>query len=238
MLKRGTRTARLGIAIAGAAAMSLLAAGSAMAAQQPVIGADVGGINSYSQATYTMDQGEFLQFQNMGPSNEHDVWSRADGPDKKKLFISPTILPGNVTTVAGTQYLTANAAGYPFFCNVHPFEMSGNLVVTGNGTPVPRPDIEVTVTSTKLDKVAKKGKLLVKVQALSTAQNVSLEAKLGKLLLGSIPDLDLQAGQTRKATVKIKKSGKSKLAAKEKATVKVTGNVAFGSPDTAKKKLT
>ena len=238
MRKSGMSRARIRIAAAGAAACAcLLLAGTAWAAQQPVISADPGGINSYSMGTYTMDQGEFLQFQNTGPNNEHDVWSRADGPDGKKLFISPTIRPGNVTTVAGTQYLTANPTGYPFFCNVHPFEMSGTLVVTGNGTPVPRPDIEVTVTSTKLDKVASKGKLLLRVQALTASQNVSVEAKLGKIVLGRIPDLDLAAGQTRKATLKLNKSGKSKLAAKNKATVKVTGNVAFGSPDTAKKKL-
>ena len=237
MLKRGTRRGRLALALAGASLGALVAAGSALAAQQQVVGADTGGgaVNSYSQAVYTMDQGEFLSFQNLGPSNDHDVWSRADGPDKKKLFISPTIKPGNVTTVAGTQFLTTG--NYPFFCNVHPFEMSGTLAVSANGTPVARPDIEVTVTSTKLDKVASKGKLLIRVQALTASNNVSVEAKLGKVVLGRIPDLDLGAGQTRKATVKIGKSGKSKLAAKEKATVKVTGNVAFGSPDTAKKKL-
>lgn len=232
---------RSGVGMAAAAAVTcacLMLAGTAMAAQQPVVGGDTGGgaLNSYSQGTYTMDQGEFLQFQNMGPSNEHDVWSRANGPDAKKLFISPTIKPGNVTTVAGTQFLTTGT--YPFFCNVHPFQMSGDLVVGANGTPVARPDIEVTVTSTKLDKVASKGKLLLKVQALTASSNISIEAKLGKALLGTIPDLDLAAGQTRKVTLKIKKSGKAKLAAKKKATVKVTGNVDFGSPDTAKKKLT
>lgn len=210
---------------------------SAWAAQQPVVGGDSGGgaLNSYSAATYTMDQGEFLQFQNVGPSNEHDVWSRLNGLDGKKLFISPTIKPGNTTTVAGTQYLTTGT--YAFFCNVHPFEMSGDLIVTGNGTPVPRPRIDVTIVGGKLKKVAKKGKLPVKVAGLTNAPAVALQATLGKTVLGTLSGLGVTAGQTKKATIKLSKAGKAKLAKKKKATVKVTGTPDFGSPDTAKKKL-
>lgn len=239
MRRSGIFRGRIGLVALGvAASICPSLTGTAWAAQQPVVAGDAGGgaVNSYSAPNYTMDQGEFLQFQNVGPSNEHDVWSRANGPDGKKLFISPTINPGNTTTVAGTQFLTTGT--YPFFCNVHPFEMTGDLIVTANGQPQPRPRIDVTVVSGKLDKVAKKGKLAIKVEALSNAQNISLEATLGKFVLGRIPDLDVAAGQTRKATVKLSKSGRSKLAKKEKATVKVRGTPAFGSPDTAKRKLT
>ena len=214
---------------------SLACAGGALAAGGQVMAAD----NAYdvpAPGTYTINQGQQLTLQNVGPANMHDVWSRLNGPDGKKLFISPTISPGQNTVVNGTQYLTTGS--YAFFCNVHPFEMSGNLAVTGAGTPQPRPSINVTVVSGKLDKVASKGKLALKVQALTAANDVSLEAKLGKVVIGTIPDLDVPAGQTRKATLKLNKAGKSKLAAKDKATIKVTGNVAFGSPDTVKKKLT
>ena len=233
MLKRGTRTARRAIVAAAMAACgSLVVPGSALAAQQPVSATD----NTYSQPVpYLMDQGERLQFTNNGPLNDHDVWSRLDGPDGKKLFISPTIKPANSTIVAGTQYLTTG--NYQFFCNVHPFEMSGTLAVGPGGSPAARPDIEVTIAGSKLDKVASKGKLPVKVQALSQSDDVALELKLGKVLLASKANLDVPAGQTQKVTLKLSKAGKSKLAKKTKATVKLTGNVPFGSPDTAKKKL-
>jgi plastocyanin len=230
MLKRGTRTARNSIVAALALGGALLAAGPASAAQVQAVD------NSYPGGTFTMDQGELLQLQNTGPVNDHDVWSRLDGPDGKKLFISPDIHPGATTTVAGTQYLTTGT--YQFFCNLHPFEMSGTLSVGPAGAPAARPDIEVTVVGSKLDKVASKGKLPVKVQALTRSDDVSLELKLGKAVLASKSNLDLAAGQTQKITLKLSKAGKSKLAAKSKATVKLTGTVPFGSPDTAKKKLT
>lgn len=236
MLKRGTRRGRLRLTVAAAAVGAAMAiTGFALAAQQPVVGTDAGAVNAYSQATYTMDQGEQLQFQNAGPGNQHDVWSRPNGPDGKKLFISPTINPGAATTVKGTEYLTAGT--YAFFCNVHPFEMSADLTVTGNGTPIPRPRVDVTVVSGKLAKVAKKGKLAIKVEALTDAPAVTVQAKLGKAVLGTLAGLSVQAGQTKKATIKLSKSGKAKLAKKKKATVKVTGTPDFGSPDTAKRKL-
>jgi plastocyanin len=235
MLKRGTRTARITIALGLASGVALIGGGSALAADT-IVGADPGGLNSYSAATYNMDQGEQVQFQNMGPSNEHDVWSRLNGPDGKKLFISPTIRPGNSTTVKGTEYLTTGT--YAFFCNVHPFEMSANLIVTGNGTPVPRPQIDVTILGKSIDKAVKKGRLSARLQAVTTSNDVELELKLGKKVIGSKSNVDMAASTSKILAVPLTKAGKAKLAKKKKAKVKLTGSVPFGSPDTAKKKLT
>src|SRR3990170_1151692 len=104
MLKRGTRTARRSIVAALTVASGCLAFAGPAVGADTIVAADPGGLNSYSAANYNMDQGERPTLQNTGPSNEHDVWSRLDGPDGKKLFISPTINPGATTTVNGTQY--------------------------------------------------------------------------------------------------------------------------------------
>src|SRR5688572_10059984 len=107
MLRRETRRDRTAVAAVTAALGAAMAlAGTALAAQQPVVAGDNAYSNQATATPYVMDQGEQLRFTNNGPSNEHDVWSRQAGPDGKKLFISPTIKPGNTTTVAGTQYLT------------------------------------------------------------------------------------------------------------------------------------
>jgi plastocyanin len=224
MLKPGT--ARRGLAAAlFAAAVACTGAPSAFAADTVVATDD-----AFDSLSYAMDQGERPTLQNNGV-NSHNVTARTKGPDGGDLFFSPTI-NGGTTTVDGTQYLTAGA--YNFWCSVHPLSMQAQLVVSGAGTPAARPDIDITGKGGKLKKVAKKGKLQVKVTAATTSAGVKLVAKLGKANLGSTSAFDLAAGQTRKVTVKLTKSGKSKLAKKKKATVKVTGSVPFGAPDTQK----
>jgi hypothetical protein len=65
----------------------------------------------------------------------------------------------------------------------------------------------------------------------------SLVAKLGKSTIGKVDGLSLTAGQ-QFATVKLSKAGKSKLSKKSKASVTVTATIPFGTPATAKSKLT
>jgi plastocyanin len=232
MLKRGTRTAWVPLAMAGAVAVSLLIVAGAGAAGNQIIAGD----NSYDQngGNYTIQQGERPTLQNVGV-NSHDVWSRLNGPDGKKLFISPTIGGGATTVVNGTQYLTAGT--YAFFCNVHPFEMSANLVVTNGGTPVPRPAIDVAILGRTIDKVLRKGRLAVRLQAQTQSDDVKLELRLGKKVIGSKANIDIGASTSKIMSINVTKAGKAKLAAKDKATVKLTGSVPFGPPDTAKKKL-
>lgn len=218
------------MAVAAVSIATCVVASSAFGAAQPIVAAD----DFFSAATYTMDQGDRPVLQNVGPENNHNVSARTNGPDGDLLFTSPTIGPGQ-TTLNGTQYLTAGT--YAFFCDVHPLSMSGNLQVSGAGAPVARPKVDVTAAGGKISKVAKKGKLPIKVKALTQSAGVTIELRLGKALLGTQSAFDLVAGQQRKLSVKLTKGGKKKLAGRSKATIKVTGSVPFGSPDSAKAKL-
>lgn len=209
--------------------ISAAAAGGAFAAAEPIDAGD----DVFGAATYAMDQGERPQLQNTGVGN-HNVTSRTNGPDGLFLFSSPTIGTGN-TTVDGTQFLTTGT--YAFICSTHPLSMSANLQVSGAGAPLARPQIDVSAANGKVAKVAKKGKLPVTVTAITQSDGITLALKLGKATIGTQKAFNLAAGQQRKLSVKLTKSGKSKLKKKSKATVKVVGSVRFGAPDNAKSSL-
>jgi hypothetical protein len=208
-------------------AIGLLAAGLAFGAA-PIIGQ---GDDTYSAPTYTIDQGEVGQLQVTGST--HNVTARQSGPDGQALFRTPTISGGS-TGVQGTQFLSAG--DYTFFCTVHPTTMQATLHVTSNGTPQARPSAQLSVRSKKLAKVRKKG-LLVAITTSAKVDGASLVAKLGKTTIGQASGLSLAAGQ-QFATVKLSKSGKSKLATKSKASVTVTATIPFGPPASGKSKLT
>jgi plastocyanin len=217
--------------ICGAIAAALVAAGTAFAAAQTIVAADAGGNNSFSQPVYTMDQGEKAPFQNIG-FNQHNATATASGPDGKPLFSSPTIGMGS-TVVEGTQYLTTG--GYVFICTIHPSTMIATLQVSGNGVPVPRPTLALTLLSKRLDKVLKNG-LLVRMDVGTKADDMTLEARLGKTLIGSVADIS-QATGTSFIKVKLNKAGKSRLRKREKATISLSGTVPYGAPTTSRGKL-
>jgi plastocyanin len=229
MLKPGRARRAFAAAFLAAVTGSGILAAGAFAVAQPIVAAD----DFYGAATYTMDQGDRPELQNIG-ANSHDATSRANGPDANFLFESPTIGSGS-TTLDGTQYLTTGT--YAFFCTTHPLSMSGNLQVSALGAPQARPKIDVTAANGKIAKVSKKGKLPVTVKALTKSDHVTLTLKLGKATVGTQSEFNLAAGQQKKLSVKLTKSGKSKLSKKSKATVKVIGSVRFGSPDNAKSTL-
>jgi plastocyanin len=204
----------------------LLAAGLAFGAA-PIIG---DGTNHYSSANYTIDQGEVAQLQVTGSS--HNATANQNGPDNKALFRSPTI-SGGTTGVNGTQFL--GTGDYTFFCTIHPSTMQATLHVTGNGTPQARPHADLSLKSKKLSKAVKKG-LLVQVTTNTKIDDVSLTAKLGKATIGKAT-VSLASG-TQVELVKLSKAGKSKLRGRSTAKVTVTADIPFGSPATAKKKLT
>jgi plastocyanin len=213
-----------GLVIAGV----LFAGGLALAASQTIVGQTD---NTFDHPTYTTDQGEVVPFQVTGSS--HNVTAHQNGPDGAALFRTPTI-SGGTTGVQGTQYLSAG--DYTFFCSVHPSTMQATLHVTGNGTPLARPSASLSVRSKKLDKVSKKG-ILVAITTTAKVDGASLTAKLGKSTIGTASGLSLSSGQ-QFATVKLSKAGKNKLRGKSKASVSVTADIPFGSPASAKAKLT
>jgi plastocyanin len=190
--------------------------------------------DNYDPESYTINQGGTIGFNNADPGVDHDVRARGQiggGP----LFLTPTITGLADTLVQGTEYLTAGS--YAFFCNVHPLSMTGTLNVTGMGTPVPRPKVDVKVLSGDIDKVANKRKARVRVKAITDADNVSLALKLKNLRLGGKGNIDLDAGQTRTVVLRLSRRAKNKLSDKERARVKLVGSVQFGANDTAFKLL-
>ena len=227
MFESGRRRRAFAAAFGAAALACGIGASSAFAIADTIVASD----DFFAAAAYTMDQGERPTLQNAGV-NQHNVTARTNGPDGDFLFISPTIGNGS-STVAGTQYLTAGT--YAFFCTTHPLSMQGNLQVSGLGAALARPKIDVILGAGKLDKIARKGKLPVTVKALTKSDDVELELKLGKSTVASQKAFDLAAGQSRKLKLKLSKAGKSKLGDRNSAKLKLTGEVPFGSPDSAKR---
>jgi plastocyanin len=228
MSKRGMTGKRVGLVAGVAVAGVLFAGGLAFAASETIVGT---GGDLFTQPTYTADQGEVVQLQVTGDT--HNATARQPGPDGDALFRSPTI-SGGFAGVQGTQYLSAG--DYTFYCTVHPTTMQATLHVTSNGTPQTRPSAQLSVRSKKLAKVSKKG-ILVAITTTAKVDGASLVAKLGKSTIGKVDGLSLAAGQ-QFATVKLSKAGKSKLSKKSKASVTVTATIPFGTPATAKSKLT
>jgi plastocyanin len=192
--------------------------------------------NEYNLATYEIPEGQQATFNNMGLST-HTATADDNGPDGKPLFRTGNRAGGQSGTTNGSQFLATGS--YDFHCSLHPSEMQATLVVTTNGTPVPRPEISLKVRSKTLEKVVKSGKLKVKVEAgePTDADGVSLSAKKGRKGITKTANLDLNAGESKTAKLKLKKKAAEKLADLDKAKVKVTGEVDFGSPAKASKKL-
>jgi plastocyanin len=185
-----------------------------------------------------IDEGADLTFDN-NDNVIHNVTSTADGPDGGPLFRSGNVSGGGQNRlVAGTRFLDAGG-DYDFLCTIHP-NMEGTLTVDDHPSgPVPRPEISLKVKSKKLAKVVKSGTLKVKVTAdePTDAEGITLTAKQGSKGITKKAELNVNAGDSKTAKLKLKKKAAEKLAELEKAKVKVRGEVDFGSPDKASKKL-
>jgi plastocyanin len=190
--------------------------------------------NQFDRTTYSSDQGDLVQLQHTG-GGPHNVTS-TQSSGGQPLFKSATISSGTAN-VTGTQFLSPGT--YPFVCTIHDQStgMGAELVVSGTGTPAARPDIEVKILSKGLDKVVNKGKLNVKIRAVTKSKDAKLVAKLGKRLLGKKADIDLAAGQVRKLALKLSRKGRDLLEDRNKAKVKLKGTVPFGEPDVFRRVL-
>jgi plastocyanin len=221
------RKAIVGLAVTGAAAFG---AAHALGVTETIT--TLPACCSFSKATFTIDPGQVAVFQDQD-GVPHNVIASGIGPDGAVLFRSDTIDSGQAP-VNGTQYLEAGT--YPFVCTVHP-DMAANLVVAGSGSPIARPAVVLTVVSKKLDRVLASGKLNVKVSASAVSSDVELTARKGAKKLGSKGNIDLTAGASRTVKLPLTHSGKNALKDLGSAKVKVSGEVPFGSPATAKRKL-
>jgi plastocyanin len=228
MLKRGTGK-RLWWAVAIAALAVMAYTGFALAASPPIIGQVD---DTYSAATYTIDQGEVAQLQVTG--SDHNVTAHMNGPDNRALFRSPTISSG-ATGVDGTQFLAAG--DYTFFCTIHPTTMQATLHVSGNGTPLARPSATAKLETKTVSKAVKKG-LLVSVDASTQVSGATVTAKLGRATIAR-ENASLASG-IQNLKLNLSKSGKSKLGKlgkKSSAKLTVMVEIPFGAPAAAKAKL-
>jgi plastocyanin len=212
-------------------ALVLLAAGVGVAAADVTISVQPGA-DEFSAASYSVGMGERGVFQNP-EDRSHNVTARQKGPDGRPLFRSPTIAARSAP-VAGIEYLGAGT--YDFHCTVHS-GMDAQLVVQNTGTPVRRPDIEVSIPRQSLETVRNKRKLRVRVRALTKSDDIALIARKGAKRIAAKRNVDLAGGTTRVVALRVGASGRKALAGLEKAAVSVRGSVPFGSPDRAARTL-
>ncbi len=136
--------------------------------------------------------------------------------------------------VKGVQYLRPGT--YKFHCTTHPFSMTGTLKVMG-GSPVARPDIGVSILSSKIAKVRRTKQLKVKVDATTKSNNVALVAKKGSKKLARKANVDVGAGDSKSISMRLTRKGKKALKGRSHATIKLRGTVPFGAPAGAKRTL-
>jgi plastocyanin len=236
---RGERGRAFVLALLGVLA---LGTGVAFAGVEPMTFTVVAEDDDAFVADPTIQESAILRFQN-NDNVTHNVTATGTGPDDKALFRSENLAgvdtpPGDVVNVNGTQFLGIGT--YDFLCTIHP-NMEGTLTINDfpGGSPVPRPEIDVKVKSKKLEKVVKSGKLKVKVSAAgpTDADDVLLTAKKGAKGITKRARLNVNAGDSKTAKLKLKKKAAEKLADLDKAKVKVHGTVDFGFGDKASKKL-
>ncbi len=232
--RRTSRAIRLRkpLAIVGLAALAAgtLAVGVSFGAAETITASTAS--NTFTQASYAIDQGEVATLDNPA-GTQHNVFATTHGPDGKELFRSETISSGQ-TPVNGTQYLTAGT--YQFICTIHT-GMAADLVVTGNGTAVARPDVSVKVVSGKLDKVVSSRRLKVKLTATTQSDGISVTARKGARKLASKNNVALAAGRSKTVKLRLTSSGRKAIKGRDSAKVKVATSVPFGAPDSAKRKL-
>jgi plastocyanin len=211
--------------VCGLGAVVALALGSAYALADDTISTAPTGF-AYSQPTFTITGGQVATF-----SNTQGISHSVSADDTKTLGGKPlfdsAIIPSGTGAVKGTQYLAPG--DYKFHCAVHGPIMSATLHVVG-GTPVARPTLTLAITSTKLGKVRKTGKLKTTVSdAGSDAAGVALTAKLGRKTLASTKRLKVAAGESEPVALTLSKAGRKAIKGLDKATVKLGGTVAFGA---------
>jgi plastocyanin len=230
--RRGRRP-RWAILLGLACGAVLVAAGLALAADDTVTASN--SRNSYTGMSNSpsIPGGGTLDFRNTSSFTTHSVTANLSGPDGRSLFTSG-VFAHATRAVKGVQYLQPGT--YKFHCTTHPFSMTGTLKVMG-GSPVARPDIGVSILSSKIGKVRRTKRLKVRVNAATKSNNVALVAKKGSKKLARKANVDLGAGDSKSISMGLTKKGKKALKGRSHATIKLRGTVPFGAPAGAKRTL-
>jgi plastocyanin len=221
--------------VVAVAALGLMAmgAGYAFGASETVTSSPA--CCTYSKPSFTIDAGTVGSFQNQTTGTSHTMTASDNGPDAKPLFDTGTVSSGQGAAVEGTQYLAPGS--YHFFCEIHGPSMSADLIVSGNGTPVARPQISLKLLSKDLAKVASSGKLKLKLSAVTAATGIDVSAQKGPKKLGSVKKVNLAAGASRIVKLLLSSSARKALESLSSAKVKATASVPFGAPAEAKRRL-
>jgi plastocyanin len=228
----GRSIRRVVVAVVGLGLMAM-GAGYAFGASETVTSSPT--CCTYSKASFTIDAGTVGSFQNQTTGIPHTMTASENGPDNKPLFDTETVSSGQGAAVNGTQYLAPGS--YHFFCEVHGPSMSADLIVTGNGTTVARPQISLKVLSKDLGKVASSGKLKLKLSAVTASADIDVSAQKGPKKLGSVRKVNLAAGASRVVKLALSSSARKALEGLSSAKVKATAEVPFGAPAQAKRRL-
>ena len=190
---------------------------------------------TFDASSYSIAAGQVATFSNASVGTPHNVTATLKGPDGKSLFRSATIGGSRSAPVNGTQYLGPGT--YRFFCTVHGPSMSSSLEV-GPGTAIPRPQLSVSVLSSRIARVRNSGKLIVTLaDAGSNADGVSLKAAVAGVTIARKGGVDVDAGARRQVSLPLTARGRRKLEDRDRAVVAVTAAVPFGKPDAARRVL-
>jgi plastocyanin len=152
----------------------------------------------YTNATYTIDQGEVVVFANKDPFLAHGV----DADDElggEPVFSAPVVRPKTkeLRLLTGAPFLTTGT--YDFHCPLHA-SMTSTLIVNANGTPLP-PDATAPVAGVRVKRVALAGllrrrKLTVTVNPAEVS-DAALRARAGGVALSSAQKIYLSPGRRR-----------------------------------------
>lgn len=164
----------------------------------------------------------------------HNVISTQTGPGGQPLFKSGDLSSAGTTPVNGTEFLPAGS--YDFICSYHypnpPPGMSGRLNVTAKPASV-----AVEIRSKDIDRVARSGKLALRLTT-SSAASVELQGRVGGKGIGrATVATETGAGVLSNLKLKLSNAGADLLEGRKKATVRVTASIATGESSTAKKAL-
>ena len=227
---------RLTAALAAIGAATAFSATFASAASDQIVAVTSTPCCSFSAPSYNLDTGTVASFTNADPGVSHDVQAfKLKGPDGRPLFGTGKIKDATVP-VDGTQYLAPGS--YVFFCTIHGFQqMHATLVVSGPGSPVARPRIDLAVPSQTLAGVRRSGKVKVRVRAVTASKGIALSVLKGARRIASAKNLNLAKGATRTLRLPLTGAGRAALRKGRSAGITVQGTVPFGRPDTAHRTL-
>jgi plastocyanin len=190
---------------------------------------------TFDASSYDIGAGQVATFNNATLGTPHNVSATDSGPDGKALFRSATISGNSSAPVNGTQYLAPGT--YRFICTIHGPSMSANLTV-GQGTAVPRPQLTVAILSSRIARVSRTGRLILRLAGSgSNADGVSLKATGAGVTIARRGGIDVAAGARQQVSLPLTARGKRKLADRDRAVVTVTASVPFGKPDVARRVL-